>query len=72
MGSKANDMRGTPIYVGDIVSDGLGAGTVTEVYEDQVWFTVEGNIGKKIRGKLFNRPENLIVIPRDVWQRATK
>lgn len=69
MDSEAKDMRGEAIFVGCKVSDGLAAGTVTSVYEDQVWFTIEGSIGKKVRGRVFNRPENLIVISPEAWKR---
>lgn len=70
MDSEAKDVRGNAIFAGCKVSDGLVAGTVTSASESQVWFTVEGSIGKKIRGKVFNRPENLMVIDPDVWARA--
>lgn len=69
MDSEAKDMKGSAIFVGCKVSDGLVAGTVTGVQPNQVWFTVEGSIGKKIRGRLFNRPEGLLVISPDVWKR---
>lgn len=69
MDSEAKDMRGNAIFVGCKVSDGLVAGTVTDVCPTQVWFTVEGSIGKKVRGKLFNRPENLLFISPESWKR---
>lgn len=69
MDSEAKDMKGNAIFVGCKVSDGLVAGTVTSVQPNQVWFTVEGSIGKKIRGRLFNRPESLLVISPDAWKR---
>lgn len=69
MDSEAKDMRGRAIFVGFKVSDGLVAGTVTSIHENQVWFVIEGSIGKKVRGTVFNRPENLIVIDPDVWKR---
>lgn len=72
MDSDAKDMRGNAIFVGCKVSDGLVAGTVTSVCENQVWFTVEGSIGKRVRGKVFNRPENLLVIDPDVWKRQVQ
>lgn len=69
MDSEAKDMRGRAIFVGCKVSDGLVAGTVTSIHENQVWFVIEGSIGKKVRGRVFNRPENLIAIDPDVWKR---
>lgn len=69
MDSEAKDMRGNAIFVGCKVSDGLVAGTVTDAHPTQVWFTVEGSIGKGVRGKLFNRPENLLVISPESWKR---
>lgn len=68
MDSEVKDMRGNPIYVGCKVSDGLGAGTVTAIYPNQVWFKVEGTIGKKFKGKVFNKPENLLVIKPETWK----
>ena len=68
MDSEAKDMRGEAIFVGCKVSDGLVAGTVTDVYPNQVWFKVEGSVGKKLRGKVFNRPENLLVIRPEAWK----
>lgn len=68
MDSEAKDMRGEAIFVGCKVSDGLIAGTVTAVYPNQVWFKVEGSVGKKMRGKVFNRPENLLVIRPEAWK----
>lgn len=72
MDSEAKDIRGEAIYVGCKVSDGMAAGTVVTVHDDQVWFMVEGNIGRKLRGKVFNRPENLMVIKPEVWKRCMR
>ena len=69
MNDKVTDMRGSEICVGCKVSDGLAAGTVFAVHDEQVWFEVEGSIGKELRGPAFNRPENLIVISDQVWER---
>lgn len=68
MDSEAKDMKGQAIFVGCKVSDGIVAGTVISVHKEQVWFMAEENIGKKIRGKIFNRPENLLVISPEVWK----
>jgi hypothetical protein len=65
---KVRDAKGDPITVGCKVSDGLAAGTVTKVDEDQVHFTVEGVIGKYFGRSIFNRPENLLVISDKVWK----
>lgn len=70
MDSEAKDMKGQGIYVGSKVSDGMCAGTVYAVHESQVWFIAEGTIGKRVRGKVFNKPENLLVISPEVWKRC--
>lgn len=70
MGDECRDMKGNSIFVGCHVSDGIVAGTVTEAHKEQVWFTAEGSIGKPIRGRLFSRPENLLVILDGVWKRV--
>lgn len=66
---KVRDAKGDQITVGCKVSDGLAAGTVTRVDEDQVHFTVEGVIGKDVNKSIFNRPENLLVISDGKWKR---
>jgi hypothetical protein len=69
MDSEVKDMKGNAIFVGCKVSDGLVAGTVTAVYPDQVWLSVGGSIGKKVRGVFFNKPENLLLISPESWKR---
>jgi len=72
MDTEAKDMKGQPIFVGCKVSDGMCGGTVFAVHEDQVWFTAEESFGPKIRGRLFNKPENLLVIDPERWKRQTR
>lgn len=63
----AKDIRGTEIKVGSHVSDGLAAGRVTAVHDEQIWFTCD--YGDQARGqRLFNRPENLMVISEQRWK----
>lgn len=70
MDSEAKDMKGQAIFIGCKVSDGIVAGTVISIKNDQVWFMAEGSIGKKLKGKIFNHPENLLVISPEVWKRC--
>lgn len=70
MDSEAKDMKGNAIFVGCKVSDGMIAGEVTSIERDKVWFVAEGSIGKPVRGHLFARPEDLLVISPEVWKRC--
>ena len=74
MDEGIKDVRGRAIFVGCKVSDGVIGGTVTAVDERQCWFSVEAGFGRyaRLRGKAFNKPENLMVISDEVWKKALK